>query len=137
MAEGAVSIRLPEADLAALKLAAAERKTTISDVVRDALRMYLAQDSAVRVMPLIDAAVAKHADRLAALMCKVFTVSGMAAWEGRALVTILTKLDPDAVWRDARARALVDLRQPGTDRWGEEDLYPPETQPAPTPGDGR
>lgn len=137
MAEGAVSIRLPEADLAALKLAAAEQKTTVSDVVRDALRMYLGQDSAVRVMPLIDAAVAKHADRLAALMCKVFTVSGMAAWEGRALVARLTDLDVDAVWRDARARALVDLRQPGTDRWGEEDLYPPETQPAPTPGDGR
>ena len=137
MPELAIRVRLGEADLAALNLAAAERKATISDVVRDALRMYLGQDSAVRVMPLIDAVVAKHADRLAALMCKVFTVSGMAAWEGRALVARLTDLDVDAVWRDARARALVDLRQPGTDRWGEEDLYPPETQPGPAPGDGR
>ena len=137
MPELAIRVRLGEADLAALNLAAAERKTTVSDVVRDALRMYLGQDAAVRVMPLIDAAVAKHADRLAALMCKVFTVSGMAAWQSRALVAKMTDLDVDATWRDARARALVDLRQPGTDRWGEEDLYPPETQSGSPAGGGR
>ena len=50
-------------DLAALNLAAAQRNATISDVVRDALRMYLAQDAAVRGMPLIDAAVERERRR--------------------------------------------------------------------------
>lgn len=126
VAEGMVSLRLPDADLASLKLAAAERNTTISEVVRDALRLYLAQDSAVRVQPLIDAAVGKHADRLAALICKVFVAAEMGSWQARALMTVLgpKDIDPATTWREARTRALIDLRQSGTDRWGEDDLYP-------------
>lgn len=133
MAEGVVSLRLPEADMAALRLAAAERKATISDVVRDALRMYLGQDSAVRVMPLIDAAVAKHADRLAAMVARTFIASDMAWRLGRltllATATVERKapLEPvefvEEVCRASERLAAVDLRGKGLKIIQPDDVY--------------
>jgi hypothetical protein len=120
-----VTTRFPEPTLAALRQEAAARQTAVSELVRRAVEEHVARQTIARAVPLLDATFGKHVDRLAALIAKTFTAADMASWQTRALVAALVRdQDPAAVMREARLRALVDLRQVGTDFGLDEDLYP-------------
>ena len=73
--------------------------------------------------PLIDACLGKHVDRLAGLIAKTFVAADMANWQSRALVAALVAdQEPDTVMREARVRALADLRRSGTEIGTDSDL---------------
>lgn len=129
MAEMAVvTTRFPAPTLAALQQEAAGRRVALSELVRQAVEEHVARQSIARAIPLLDATLGKHVDRLAAIAAKAFVAADMASWQSRALVAALVRdQDPAAVMREARLRALVDLRQVGTDFGVDEELYPDES----------
>ena len=128
-----VTTRFATPTLAALRQEAAARGTAVSELVRQAVEEHVARQTIARAVPLLDATFGKHVDRLAAIAAKAFVAADMASWQTRALVAALVPdQDPAAVMRQARLRALVDLRQAGTDFGLDEELYP-EDGPASPP----
>ena len=122
-----LKVRFSPADMAALEAEARGKKVALAEVVRQAVAEHLARTTAARVAPLIDACLGKHVDRLAGLIAKTFVAADMANWQSRALVAALVvDQEPDAVMREARTRALADLRRGGTDIGTDSDLYAPE-----------
>ena len=122
-----LKVRFPAPDMAALEAEARGKKVAIAEVVRQAVAEHLARQTAARAAPVIDACLAKHVDRLAGLIAKTFVAADMANWQARALVAALVAdQEPDAVMREARTRALADLRRGGTDIGTDSDLYTPE-----------
>ena len=96
-----------------LRAAAQTGETTASDVVRRALREYLARDVEDRVLPLLQDALAPHIDRLAALMAKAIVAAGTAAWEVNYLIGLHPKSNAVEMMRASMARAALDLRRKG------------------------
>lgn len=126
MPDSAISIRLTESDLADVRQEAVRASVTISEVVRDALRAHLASKKAERAVPIIDAAIGKHIDRLAAMLTKVFYAADMANWQASALCNAIIKdLKPEEIMSEARQRAAVDWRRAGTEIGVDEDVYQP------------
>ena len=122
-----LKVRFSSVDMAALKAEARAKKVALAAIVRQAVAEHLARQSAARAAPLIDACLAKHVDRLAGLIAKTFVAADMANWQSRALVAALVAdQEPDTVMREARTRALADLRRGGTDIGVDSDLYTPE-----------
>jgi hypothetical protein len=117
-------VRLPPADLAAVQQEAIAKKVPVSEIVRQAVREHLARQTLARAVPLLDQALGKHVDRLAALIAKAFVAADIAAWQTRALAAkLLDDIDPADLMAQARERALIDLRRPGTDVGVDEDAY--------------
>ena len=122
-----LKVRFSAVDMAALEAEARGKKLALAEVVRQAVAEHLARQTAARAAPLIDACLGKHIDRLAGLIAKTFIASDMANWQARALVAALVEdQEPDAVMREARTRALADLRRGGTDIGTDSDLYTQE-----------
>lgn len=116
-----LKVRFSPTDMAALEAEARGKSVPLAEVVRQSVAEHLARQTAARTVPILDACLGKHVDRLAGLIAKAFIAADMANWQTRALVAALV-LDqqPDAVMREARARALVDLRRNGTEIGGDE-----------------
>lgn len=134
MPDHGVTVRYDDPTFAALQLEAQSRHLSLAEVVRGAVGEHLARQTLARALPLLDAAFGKHVDRLAGLLAKAFVAAGMASWQARALIAALVPdQDAAAVMRQARLRALADLRRPGTEFGTESDLYAEDTAPA---GDG-
>ena len=122
-----LKVRFSPNDLAALDSEARGKKIALADVVRQAVAEHLARQTAARAAPLIDACLAKHVDRLAGLIAKTFVAADMANWQSRAIVAALVgDQEPDTVMREARLRALADLRRGGTEIGLDSDIYAPE-----------
>ena len=122
-----LKVRFSSVDMAALKAEARAKKVALAAIVRQAVAEHLARQSAARAAPLIDACLAKHVDRLAGLIAKTFLAADMANWQSRALVAALVEdQEPDTVMREARLRAMADLRRSGTEIGTDGDLYAPE-----------
>ena len=122
-----LKVRFSSVDMAALKAEARAKKVALAAIVRQAVAEHLARQSAARAAPLIDACLAKHVDRLAGLIAKTFLAADMANWQSRALVAALVEdQEPDTVMREARLRAMADLRRSGTEIGTDSDLYIPE-----------
>ena len=122
-----IKVRFAPADMAALEAEAQGKKLALAEVVRQAVAEHLARQTAARAAPLIDACLGKHVDRLAGLIAKTFVAADMANWQSRALVAALVEdQEPDAVMREARLRAVADLRRSGTEIGTDGDLYAPE-----------
>lgn len=137
MAEHGITVRYDAPTFEALQLESRSRSLPLAEVVRQAVTEHLARQTLARAVPLLDATFGKHVDRLAAIAAKAFIAADMASWQARALVAALVPdQDPSAVMREARLRALVDLRQAGTDFGLDEDIYP-EDAPSPPPGGRR
>ena len=109
-----LKVRFSPTDMAALEAEARGKKVAIAEVVRQAVAEHLARQTAARAAPLIDACLGKHVDRLAGLIAKTFVAA------------LVEDQEPDAVMREARTRALADLRRGGTDIGVDSDLYAPE-----------
>ena len=125
-----VTTRFPAPTVAALQQEAAARRVAVSELVRQAVEEHVARQTIARAIPLLDATFGKHVDRLAALIAKTFTAADMASWQARALVAALVPdQDPAEVMREARLRALVDLRQAGTEFGLDEEAYPEDRPP--------
>ena len=122
-----LKVRFSGSDMAAIEAEARGKKIALAEVIRQAVAEHLARQTAARAAPLIDACLGKHIDRLAGLIAKTFIAADMANWQARALVAALVAdQEPDAVMREARTRALADLRRGGTDIGTDSDLYTPE-----------
>ena len=122
-----LKVRFPGNDLAALQIEARAHHVPVAQVVRQAVAEHLARQTAARAAPLIDACLAKHVDRLAGLIAKTFVAADMANWQSRALIAALVAdQEPDTVMREARLRALADLRRGGTEIGVDSDMYAPE-----------
>lgn len=127
MAMADLKVRFSPSDMAALEGEARAKKVALAAVVRQAVAEHLARQTAARAAPLIDACLAKHVDRLAGLIAKTFIAADMANWQSRALIAALVEDQaPDTVMREARTRALADLRRGGTDIGTDSDLYAPD-----------
>ena len=119
-----IQVRLPPADRDALRVEAAAKGITIAEVAREAIREHLSRQTLARALPLLDQALGKHVDRLAILIAKTFIAADMANWQARALVAALVRdQEPRLVMREARERALVDLRRGGTEIGADGDAY--------------
>ena len=122
-----LKVRFSATDMAALEAEAHARKIALAAIVRQAVTEHLARQTAARAVPVIDACLGKHVDRLAGLIAKTFVAADMANWQSRALVAALVAdQEPDTVMREARVRALADLRRSGTEIGTDSDLYVPE-----------
>ena len=122
-----LKVRFSPADLAALEAEARGKKVALAEVVRQAVAEHLSRQTSARAAPLIDACLGKHVDRLAGLIAKTFIAADMANWQSRALVAALVEdQEPDTVMREARLRAMADLRRSGTEIGTDSDLYIPE-----------
>ena len=131
MAEHGITVRYDDVAYEALQIEARSRRLPLAEVVRQAVAEHLARKTLARAIPLLDATFGKHVDRLAALIAKTFTAADMASWQARALVAALVPdQDPAEVMREARLRALVDLRQAGTEFGLDEEVYPEDRPPA-------
>ena len=119
-------VRLSASDREALRIEAAAQQTTIADIARLAIREHLARSTAARAVPVLDAALGKHIDRLAALIAKTFVAADMANWQAQALCkALLRDIQPERILVEARQRALIDLRGAGTDIGESRGLYAP------------
>ncbi len=119
-----IQVRLSSADRDALRVEAAAKGITIAEVAREAIREHLSRQTLARALPLLDQALGKHVDRLASFIAKTFIAADMANWQARALVAALVRdQEPTLVMREARERALVDLRRGGTEIGAEGDAY--------------
>lgn len=119
-----LKVRFPAPDMAALEAEARQKKIPMAEVIRQAVAEHLARKTATRAVPILDACVGKHVDRLAGLIAKTFVAADMANWQARALVAALVEdQQPNSVMAEARVRALADLRRTGTDIGQDEDLY--------------
>ena len=122
-----LKVRFSNHDMAALEAEARGKNVALAEVVRQAVAEHLVRQTAARAAPLIDACLGKHVDRLAGLIAKTFIAADMSNWQARALVAALVEdQEPDAVMREARTRALADLRRGGTDIGTDSDLYTQE-----------
>ncbi len=121
-----IHLRLEPADAEALKQEAVATGRSVLDIVRDAVREHAAREGVPRVLPLIEVALEKQFAAVRALQAKTLIQAGIATWLAQAVVvgTVLD-VDPDEMYRQAKARALVDAQQRGTDRWGDEEIYDP------------
>lgn len=65
--------------------------------------------------PVVEDAVRRvmepHIDKLAGLIAHAGIAAGTAAWLSKALVNLLTRVDPDDAWDHAVARAKTALRR--------------------------
>jgi hypothetical protein len=122
-----LKVRFSGPDMAALEAEARGKKVALAEVVRQAVAEHPGGQTAARAAPFIDACLGKHLDRLAGLIAKTFIAADMANWQSRALVAALVEdQEPEAVMREARTRALSDLRRSGTEIGTDGDLYAPE-----------
>ena len=113
-ADEQIKVRLPREDAIALRATAEARGLPVAAVVRQAVTEYLARREGDRAVPIIDATFAKHVDRLAGLIVKVYVAASASSWQANRLMDTLTSLDPVAEMKSAVARALVDLRRNGS-----------------------
>ncbi len=128
----AFTIRLQEADAAAVQQEANAKKITAADVIRSAVREHIAVEEVPRVLPLIEIVLEKHLDSIRAMIFKTFVMAGIGAWEGMALVGDLTDISPHTCFEESRDRALVDWRSKGVSEWCRTDeQYDPPDAPKP------
>lgn len=117
-----LKVRLPAADMVLLRGRAESRETSVAAEIRLAVSEYLARREGDRAVPIIDAAFAKHVDRLAALIAKTFVAAAAGTWQTNYLIHRLCKGEPgakesldDVQMRLSVLRALVDLRRHGAE----------------------
>ncbi len=109
-------MRLGPDDVAELEATAKARGVSVSEVVRVAVQEHLARRQGDRVLPLLDQGFARHTDRLAALISKVYVAASAASWPATYIIGRDQKVGMDEareIWRSAQVRALVDLRRKG------------------------
>ena len=109
-----VKTRLGPDDAAQVRAAAEARGMSVAEVVRQAVQEYLARREGDRVLPLLDEALAKHVDRLAALTTKAIVSAGVAAWEANYLIGVHKDgKTARRVMRAAVLRAVMDMHRKG------------------------
>ena len=121
-------VRLRSDDLALLRAEAEARKTSMADIVRESVGEHLARGAAARVVPVLDAALGKHIDRLASMIARTFVAADMAQWEACALLAAALPSKPGQataaeIQREARHRAQIDLRARGLEIAEDEEIY--------------
>ncbi|TDA67848.1 MAG: hypothetical protein D9V47_10085 [Clostridia bacterium] len=88
---------------------------SVAEVVRRIIDERIRGDSARLGVPVVEDAVRRvmepHVDRLAGMLAHAGVAAGTAAWLARALVNLLTQVDPDEAWEQAVARAKTGLRR--------------------------
>lgn len=88
---------------------------SVAEVVRRIIDERIRGDSARLGVPVVEDAVRRviepHVDRLAGLVAHAGVAAGTSAWLAKALVNLLTQVDPDDAWDQAVARAKTGLRR--------------------------
>ena len=112
-----LTVRLPAGLVARMRGEAQARKVSMAVLSREIVVAWFAAQDAPGVAGAIDQALAKHVDRLAALLAKSGTWAATAAWEVNFVVAALkasgVKFPGDVMGR-ALARAGADARYGGT-----------------------
>ncbi len=121
----AFTVRLGVEDATQLRAAAEAGGVAVTEIQRQAIQAYLAQRAGDRVASALEAVVAKHTDRLAAMLTKVYVAAGCAAWEASALIGCVPDTDEAEVMKQSVVRAMYDWHQKGATSLGEggEEAY--------------
>lgn len=98
---------------------------SVAEVVRRIIDERIRGDSAHLGVPVVEDAVRRviepHVDRLAGMLAHTGVAAGTAAWLAKALVNLLTQVDPDDAWDQAVARAKTGLRRSMSTAEDDED----------------
>lgn len=88
---------------------------SIAEVVRRIVEEYMRSESARQGYPVVEDAVRRviepHVEKLAGMIAHNGVAAGTAAWLAKALVNLLTEVDPDDAWDQAMARAKAGVRR--------------------------
>jgi len=110
-----VSVRFDKPTFIKLSVAAAAERITIAEQVRRIVQAHYREESARMGMPVVEEAfrrvIEPHIEELAGLITHTGIAAGTSAWLAKALVNLLTQVDPDEAWDQAVARAKTGLRR--------------------------
>lgn len=84
---------------------------TVRRVVEKFYQQQSARLGAAVVEDTLQRVIEPHIDQLAALITHACLSAGTSAWLAKALLNLLTQVDPDEAWDQAVARAKVGLRR--------------------------
>ncbi|MHB1127970.1 MAG: hypothetical protein ACYC2T_13650 [Bacillota bacterium] len=88
---------------------------SVAEVVRRIIDERIRDESARLGAPVVEDAMRRviesHVDRLAGLVAHAGIAAGTSAWLVKALVNLLTQVDPDEAWDQAVTRAKTGLRR--------------------------
>lgn len=84
---------------------------TVRRIVEDFYKYQSARVGAAVVADVLRDVIEPHVDRLAGMLAHAGIAAGTSAWLVRALVNLLTQVDPDEAWEQAVARAKTGLRR--------------------------
>lgn len=110
-----VSVRFDKPMFAKLWAASTAEGITVAEQVRRIVEAYFRGESARVGAPVVEDAIRRvmepHIDRLAGMIAHNGVAAGTAAWLAKALVNLLTEVDPDDAWDQAMARAKAGVRR--------------------------
>jgi len=88
---------------------------SVAEVVRRIIDERIRGESARLGVPVVENAVRRvikpHVDQLAGMLAHAGIAACTSAWLGRALVNLLTQVEPDEAWEQAVAQAKTGLRR--------------------------
>jgi len=110
-----VAVMLDTPVFAKLWAEAQAEGVSVAEVVRRIIDDRVRGESARLGAPVVEDTVRRviepHVDRLAGLIAHAGIAAGTSAWLAKALVNLLTQVDPDEAWDQAVARAKTGLRR--------------------------
>lgn len=110
-----VNVKFDKPGFAKLCAEAQSQGITVAELVRQMVEERLQGESARMGAPVVEDAVRRvtepHVDRLAGLITYAGLAAATSAWLGKALLNLLTDVDPNEVWDQAMARAKTSLRR--------------------------
>lgn len=113
--EGKITAKVSRQVYAELQAQARVQGLTMSELVRNILDEHLRNEAARLGAPVVEDAIRRviepHVDQLAGMLAHAGIAAGTAAWLNRALVNLLTDVNPGEAWDQAVARAKAGLRR--------------------------
>jgi hypothetical protein len=107
-----VSVRFDKPTFIKLSVAAAAERITIAEQVRRIVQAHYREESARMGMPVVEEAIRRVIEpHIEGLITHTGVAAGTSAWLAKALVNLLTQIDPDEAWDQAVARAKAGLRR--------------------------
>jgi len=110
-----VTVKLEKPVFARLWAIAAQEGISVAEVVRQIVDEHFREESARMGTPVVEDAMRRvtepHVDKLAGLITYAGLAAATSAWLGKALLNLLTDVDPNEVWDQAMARAKTSLRR--------------------------
>lgn len=110
-----VSVRFDKVVFVKLSAAAAAENTTIAEQIRWIVEKHFSNESAELGVNTVETALRRviepHIDQLAGLVTNACISAGTSAWLAKAIINLLTQVDPDEAWEQAVGRAKVGLRR--------------------------